>query len=146
MWDPRENALGFTKEEDKLYLEAKDWHEQQKIVQMRDERRQRERAEQMRQQWAKSEEGRMFQQLSESFDACKRLLRDHPEAEESAAQLDGKNYDVYEKLRQNLEQAKPGSALLLCEIQRRALPGAEGEGPAALLHAPGDDGNEGERI
>jgi hypothetical protein len=105
MWNPKENGMGFTEEEQQLYIKAPDWNDKQKIVQMRDERRQREREEQMKQQWASSAEGRLFQKLSESFDACKRLLRDNPQAEDSAAQLDGKNYDVYEKLRQNLEQA-----------------------------------------
>jgi hypothetical protein len=105
MWDPRENALGFTKEEEELRMKAKDWHEQQVVVQMRDERRRREREEQLRQQWDNSEEGRLFQRLAESFAACKKLVNQNPDAEQQAADLANKNYDVYAKLRENLQRA-----------------------------------------
>jgi len=105
MWDPRENAQGFTKEEYELWLNAPDWNEKQKVVRMRDERRQREREEQLRQQWDNSEEGKLFKKLAESFAACKRVLKQNPNAEQQAAQLGEKNYDVYAKLKENLERA-----------------------------------------
>src|SRR5690242_16161611 len=105
MWDPRENALGFTKEEEELRMKAKNWDEQQVAVRMRDERRRREREEQLRQQWDNSEEGRLFKKLAESFAACKRVLKQNPNAEQQAAQLGEKNYDVYAKLKENLERA-----------------------------------------
>lgn len=106
MWDPRENALGFTEEEDKIWMAGRgDWQKQQVAVQMRDERRQRERAEQLKQQWDNSEEGRLFQKLSDSFAECKRLLTRNPELAPKAEQLGDKNFSVYEKLRENLERA-----------------------------------------
>src|SRR5690348_2099945 len=106
MWDPRENALGFTKEEDEIWMAAKgDWNKQQRAVQMRDERRRRERGEQLRQQWENTEEGRALQQLAKSFSDCKRLLDENPEAEQQAEELDEVKYDVYAKLKENLERA-----------------------------------------
>jgi hypothetical protein len=131
MWDPRENALGFTKEEHEVWMAAKgNWQEQQKAVRMRDERREREREEQLRQQWADSEEGKLFQRLSESFDDCKQLLKNNPEVEAEAQQLDEKNYDVYAKLRENLEQAN--------RTPRCCYPKASGE----LCRAPKMKGRE----
>jgi hypothetical protein len=105
MWDPKENAQGFTKEEQELWMNAPEWNDKQKIVRMRDERRQREREEQLRQQWDNSEEGRTFKKLAESFAACRKLLRQNPNAEQQAAQLGEKNYDVYARLKENLERA-----------------------------------------
>lgn len=106
MWDPRENALGFTKEEEEVWMAARgNWHAQQKAVQMRDERRCREREEQLRQQWDNTEEGRAFQQLAESFSACRRVLKENPEAEQQAEDLGEEKYDLYAKLKENLERA-----------------------------------------
>lgn len=105
MWDPRENALGFTKEEDELWMKAKDVYERDEITRMRDERRKREREEQLKRQWDNSEEGKVFQKLAESFDDCKQLLKENPELEPKAEQLGDKNYAVYEKLRENLDRA-----------------------------------------
>jgi hypothetical protein len=105
MYDPRENALGYTKEEEELRAKAKDWAEHEVVRQMRDERRQREREEQLKQQWENTEEGRLFQQLANSFAACKRLLKRNAEAESQARQLGGKKYDVYSKLIENLDHA-----------------------------------------
>ena len=106
MWDPRENALGFTKEEEEIRMAAKgDWDKQQVAVRMRDERRRREREEQLRQQWDNTDEGRAFQQLAKSFSACKRLLEESPEAEQQAEELGEEKYDLYAKLKENLERA-----------------------------------------
>lgn len=106
MWDPRENAQGFTKEEQEVWYAAKgDWNEQQVAVRMRDERRLRERAEQLRRQWDNSEEGRAFQRLAESFFDCKKLLSANEEAGPAAQELGGEKYDIYARLRQNLERA-----------------------------------------
>src|SRR5690348_8899771 len=105
MWDPRENTRGFTKEEEELWQAAKDWYQRDEIVRMRDARRLRERQEQLKQQWDNTEEGRAFQKLSESFSACKQLVEENPEAPSQAAQLGGEKYDVYAKLRENLDRA-----------------------------------------
>jgi hypothetical protein len=108
MWDPRENALGYTPEEDKLRLKAiaeGGWAAQEKITMMRDERRRRERLEQMRRKWVKSEEGRAFQKLAQSFEACEKLLSEDADAEQQAQEVDEENYAVYTKLRENLEHA-----------------------------------------
>jgi hypothetical protein len=105
-WDPRENALGFTEEEEKVRLARRghidDFH---KAVEMRDARRERERQEQLRQQWENSDEGRAFQKLAQSFSACEKLVRAQPEAEERAEQFGNAKYDVYTKLKENLEKA-----------------------------------------
>lgn len=104
MWDPRENALGYTKEEEELRNKAQDWKEKEAVRAIRDERRRREREEQLRQQWDNSEEGKLFQQLAQNFAACKRLLKQNPELQPQA-ERDEKNYGVYAKLRENLERA-----------------------------------------
>ena len=108
MWYPGENGLGYTAEEDKLRLAAiaeGGWGAQEKITIMRDERRRRERAEQMRRQWVKSDEGRAFQKLAQSFEACEKLLSEASGAEQQAREVDEQNYNVYAKLRENLEHA-----------------------------------------
>ena len=105
MWDPRENPLGYTEEEEALRMKAKDWNEREAVRVMRDERRRREREEQLNRQWDASEEGRLFRHLAESFEACKRLLKRNPELQPQAEQQGGKNYGVYAKLQENLEKA-----------------------------------------
>jgi hypothetical protein len=131
MWDPRENALGFTAEEHEVWMAGKgNWNEQQKAVKMRDERRLREREEQLRQQWADTEEGRAFQRLSKSFSACKRLVEENPEAEAQAEELDEENYDIYAKLKENLERAN--------QAPRCCYPKSSGE----LCRAPKMKGQE----
>jgi hypothetical protein len=108
MRDPRENVMGYTAEEEKLWIAAvrsNSFQEQEKVRMMRDERRCRERQEQMRRQWADSEEGRAFQKLAQSFEACEKLLSGDPEAQTQAQELGEENYDVYAKLQKNLELA-----------------------------------------
>jgi hypothetical protein len=104
-WDPRENAQGFTPEEEEVWKGGNDWSERQVAVKMRDERRQREREEALRQQWADSEDGRAFRKLARSFATCKRLLSENPEAESEAQEKGARVYAVYAKLKENLARA-----------------------------------------
>ena len=104
-WDPREDAQGFIPEEQKVWYAGKNWSEREVAIKMRDERRQREREEALRQQWADSEDGRAFRQLAHSFAVCEKLLSENQEAESEAQEKGADVYDVYAKLKENLQRA-----------------------------------------
>ena len=101
----KENCRGFTEEEEAVWMAGRVIDERNVAVQMRDARREREGAERLRQQWEDSEEGRAFQQLAKSFAACRKLLAAQPEAAERAQQHGHPRYDVYAKLKENLDKA-----------------------------------------
>jgi hypothetical protein len=105
----------LTKEEHEAWLAAKNVYERNRIEEMRDQRRLRERQEQLRQQWDNSEEGRAFQQLAQSFAACRELVAQSPEAASQAEQHGGEKFDVYARLRANL--AKANQAPRCCFIK-----------------------------
>ena len=72
---------------------------------MRDERRQREQEEELKEQWPSTEAAQLFTQLGETFTACQKLLDQDPEIEEAAKLADGERHDLFTMLRDNLEKA-----------------------------------------
>ncbi len=104
MWDPREDPLGFIKEEFERWNGAPRI-DQLEIEKERDQRRLRERQEQLRQQWDSTEEGRAFQQLAESFAVCREIVEQSPEAVSQAEEYGPEKLDVYARLRANLAKA-----------------------------------------
>jgi hypothetical protein len=101
-----ENINGFTEEEERLWGETvKTGDDMQRMFNMRDERRRREREEEMKEQWPSSEAAGVFTQLAEAFTACQKMLEQQPGILQAAKLADGERHDVYTMLRDNLEKA-----------------------------------------
>jgi len=101
-----ENINGFTEEEERLWGETvKTGDDMQRMFNMRDERRRREREEETKEQWPSSEAAGVFTQLAEAFTACQKMLEQQPGILQAAKLADGERHDVYTMLRDNLEKA-----------------------------------------
>ncbi|MBZ5509163.1 MAG: hypothetical protein LAO78_27195 [Acidobacteriia bacterium] len=101
-----ENHNGFTEEEERLWDETVETGEDmRRMFNMRDERRRREREEELKEQWPSTEAARLFTQLGEAFTACQKLLERNPAIEATARLADGERHDVFTMLRDNLEKA-----------------------------------------
>ena len=98
-------ANGYSDEEWEVYRKARTTEEYSAVDRMRDERRQREDEEELKEQWPSTEAARLFKQLGETFTACQKLLEQDPEIEEAAKLADGERHDVFTMLRDNLEKA-----------------------------------------
>lgn len=101
-----EDINGFTQEEEQMWRETvKTGADMRRMFNMRDERRRREREEELKEQWPTTEAAQLFKQLGETFKACQKLLEQDPEIEEAAKLADGERHDVFTMLRDNLEKA-----------------------------------------
>lgn len=101
-----ENINGFTHEEEKMWGETvKTGADMRRMFNMREERRRREREEELKEQWPSTEAARLFTQLGETFAACQKLMEQDPEIAVAARLADGKRHDVFTMLRDNLEKA-----------------------------------------
>jgi hypothetical protein len=101
-----ENINGFTQEEEQMWRETvKTGADMRRMFNMRDERRRREREEELKEQWPTTEAAQLFKQLGETFKACQKLLEQDAEIEEAAKLADGERHDVFTMLRDNLEKA-----------------------------------------
>jgi hypothetical protein len=98
-------ANGYSDEEWEVYRKARTTEEYSAVDRMRDERRQREDEEELKEQWPSTEAARLFKQLGETFTACQKLLEQDPEMETAAKLADGERHDVFTMLRDNLEKA-----------------------------------------
>ena len=96
---------GYTKEEMEIYDRAQTTADYTAVDNMRDERRRREREEELKEQWPQSEAGRLFTQLAETFTACQKLVEQNPAIDAAAKLADGERHDVFTMLRDNLEKA-----------------------------------------
>ena len=95
----------FNEEEQKLWDAVKSGDDMDKVLRMRDERKEREWKEQVKEQWPSTQEAQVFTQLAEAFTACQKLLEQHPEITEMAQIADGERHDIFTLLRDNLEKA-----------------------------------------
>jgi hypothetical protein len=112
----KEGYNGFTEEEAKLWRETvKTGTDMERVFRIRDERRQREREEELKEQWPSSEAARLFTQLAEAFTACQKLVDENPLIERQAELADGERHDVFAILRENLEKANRAPR---CEYQK----------------------------
>lgn len=100
-----EDFRGFNKEELALWMKVKNSRDMDEVYGIRDERRRREREEELREQWPLTEEARLFRQLGEAFTACQKLVEQNPEIQRAAKLADGERHDVFTMLRENLEKA-----------------------------------------
>ena len=99
-------ANGYSDEEWEVYFKGKTTEHYSAVDRMRDERRRREREEELKEQWPTTEAARLFTQLGETFTACQKLLEQDPAILQAAAKLgDGERHDVFTMLRDNLEKA-----------------------------------------
>ena len=98
-------ANGYSDEEWEVYRKARTTEDYSAVDRMRDERRQREDEEELKEQWPSTEAARLFKQLGETFTACQKLLEQDPEIETAAKLADGERHDVFTMLRDNLEKA-----------------------------------------
>jgi hypothetical protein len=111
-----ENINGFTHEEEKMWGETvKTGDDMRRMFNMRDERRRREKEEELKEQWPSTDAARLFTQLGETFTACQKLLEQNPEIETAAKLADGERHDVFTMLRDNLEKANQAPR---CEYPR----------------------------
>jgi hypothetical protein len=111
-----ENFNGLTKEEQQLWNETvKTGEDMARMFRMRDERRRREREEEIKEQWPSSEAAGLFTQLAETFTACQKMLEQQPGILQAAKLADGERHDVYTMLRDNLEKANQAPR---CEYPR----------------------------
>ena len=108
-------SMGYTEEEWELYRAAKMTEDYRAVDRIRDERRKREREEELREQWPSTEAGRLFIQLAETFTACQKLVEQNPAIEATARLADGERHDVFTMLRDNLEKANRAPR---CEHQK----------------------------
>jgi hypothetical protein len=107
---------GLTAEEWELWrTTVKTGEDMKRIYQMRDERRNREREEELKEEWPNTEAARMFTQLAESFTACRRLVEQDPKIQQALKLADGEKHDVFTMLRDNLEKANRAPR---CEYQK----------------------------
>lgn len=112
----KENWDGFTDEEQKLWHDTvKTGDDMQRMFNMRDERRQREADEELKEQWPSTDAARLFTQLAETFTACQKILQEDPTIQRALQVADGERHDVYTMLRDNLEKANQAPR---CEYQR----------------------------
>jgi hypothetical protein len=101
-----ENWEGFTEEEARLWRETvKTGEDMHRMFNMRDERRQREDEEELKEQWPTTEAAQLFKQLGDTFTACQKLMEQNPAIETAAKLADGERHDVFTMLRDNLEKA-----------------------------------------
>jgi hypothetical protein len=111
-----ENDDGFTEEEQRLWNNTvKTGDDMGRMFRMRDERRQREREEELKEQWPSTQAGKLFTQLAETFIACQELVGRHPRVPEMAQIVTGEQPDVFTMLRDNLEKANQAPR---CEHQK----------------------------
>lgn len=97
---------GFTAEEWELWrTTVKTGADMKRVSDLRDERRQREAEEELREQWPQTEAARLFTQLAEAFTACQKLVEQNPQIQQAAKLADGERHDVFTMLRDNLEKA-----------------------------------------
>jgi hypothetical protein len=96
---------GYTKEEMEIYDRAQTTADYTAVDRMRDERRQREREEELKEQWPSTEAAQLFTQLAETFTACQKLVEQNPAIDAAARLADGERHDVFTMLRDNLEKA-----------------------------------------
>jgi hypothetical protein len=107
---------GFTREEWELWrTTVKTGEDMTRMYKMRDERRQREHEEELKEQWPNTDAARMFTQLAETFTACQRLVEQDPEIQRAMELTDGAKHDVFTILRANLEKANRAPR---CEYQK----------------------------
>lgn len=107
---------GLTAEEWELWrTTVKTGEDMKRIYKMRDERRKREREEELKEQWPTTEAAKMFTQLAEAFTACQKLMEQDPEIQRALKLADGEKHDVFTILRDNLEKANRAPR---CEYQR----------------------------
>jgi hypothetical protein len=110
-----EYPMGYTKEEWEMYQRAKNTADYNAVDKMRDERRKREREEELKEQWPSTAAARMFTQLAETFGACQRLVEQDPEIQRALQLADGEKHNVFTMLRENLEKANRAPR---CEHQK----------------------------
>ncbi len=110
-----EDYQGFNKEEAELWRTVKTGADMERINRMRDERRRREREEELKEQWPGTEAARLFTQLAEAFTACQKLVEQDPEIQGAAKVADGERCDLFTMLRDNLEKANRAPR---CEYQK----------------------------
>jgi hypothetical protein len=111
-----ENHNGFTEEEQRLWRETvKTGEDMNRMFRMRDERRQHERDEELKEQWPSTEAACLFTQLAETFTACQKLVEQDPEVQRTMKLADGEKHDVFSMLRENLEKANRAPR---CEYQK----------------------------
>jgi hypothetical protein len=111
-----ENHRGFTEEEDRLWsTTVKTGEDMDRVFKIRDDRRQREHEEGLKERWPRTEAARVFTQLAEAFAACQKLIAANPDIQKIAQLADGERHDVYTMLRENLEKANRAPR---CEYQK----------------------------
>jgi hypothetical protein len=98
-------ANGYSDEEWEVYLKATTTEDYSAVDRMRNERRGREREEEMKEQWPASEAAGVFTQLAEAFTACQKMLEQQPGILQAAKLADSERHDVFTMLRDNLEKA-----------------------------------------
>lgn len=101
----KENEEGFTPKEAELWWETKSGADMDAVIRMRDERRERERVEVLKEQWPSTEAARLFTQLAETFTACQKLMEQEPGIQDALLTADAERHDVFTMLRDNLEKA-----------------------------------------
>ncbi len=111
-----ENHNGFTDEEDELWRKTVHTGEDMdRMFKMRDDRRQRESEEELKEKWPQTEAAQAFTQLAAAFTACQKLVADDPRVQQVAKLADGERHDVFTMLRENLEKANRAPR---CEHQK----------------------------
>src|SRR5436305_14249704 len=98
-------ANGYSDEEWEVYFKGKTTEHYSAVDRMRDERRRREREEELKEQWPTTEAARLFTQLGETFTACQKLLEQDPAIQAAAKLAEGERHDVCTMQRDNLEKA-----------------------------------------
>jgi hypothetical protein len=111
-----ENHKGFTEEEDELWrTTVKTGEDMDRVFKIRDDRRQREHEEELKENWPATEAARLFTHLGQAFAACQKLVENNPNIQKVAKLADGERHDVYTMLRDNLEKANRAPR---CEYQK----------------------------
>jgi hypothetical protein len=111
-----EDHRGFTEEEDRLWsTTVKTGEDMDRVFKIRDDRRQREHEEELKENWPATEAARLFTHLGHAFAACQKLVEDNPNIQKVAKLADGERHDVYTMLRDNLEKANRAPR---CEQQK----------------------------
>ena len=103
--EEEDGFMDYTDEEWEIYRQAKTTEDYWAVDRMRNERKRREREEELKEQWPSTEAARLFTQLGETFTACQKLMEQNPAIEAAAKLADGERHDVFTMLRDNLEKA-----------------------------------------
>jgi hypothetical protein len=100
-----ENAIGLTREEDKLWDAATTAEEKQAVTKMRDERRAKELKRREREAWPQSRAGQLLKQLGETFAAYRECVMQDPRLEEKGLEFDEVNQRIFNRMKTNIERA-----------------------------------------